>query len=331
MELSIIIPVYNVENYINRCLDSIVSQKFVGAYEIIIVDDGSTDNSLRHIEEFLVDYHNITLIKHPVNMGLAAARNSGILESSGEYVLHIDSDDWILPGMLHRVYDNAVLHNVDVVVFDYVLCDGDNFFGREDKIIRRELVEDKNKLSVLQYFMGSCWNKLVRRSLINDMIYGKVYMNTTEDLIYSLEVFLRSKSFLIMPEVFYVYFKWEKSLSQTIVGSEYLSRQNVVYSELQKLYSTYNIQKSIIANVNNYLNLRIISDLLKAHLSGGYRSDTFLSFLTVHKSLNDDTSHFEVLKASQSILGCLFLNFKYMGFINTIKLVLKMLNRRIIE
>lgn len=331
MDLSIIVPVYNVEKYVNRCLDSIVNQKFLGKYEIIIVDDGSTDNSLLQIEGYIADCQSMTLIKHTVNMGLAAARNSGILESSGEYILHIDSDDWILPGMFQRLYDNAVLHKVDVLVFDYILSDGDNFYDRDDKITRKELVEEKNKLSVHQYFMGSCWNKLVRRSLINEMIYGKVYMNTTEDLIYSLEVFLRSKSFLIIPEVFYVYFKWEKSLSQTIISSEYLSRQNVVYSELHKLCATYNIHKSIITNVNNYLNLRVISDLLRAHLSGGLHSETLLSFLNVHKSFNVDTSHSEVLKASQSKLRCLFLNFKYNGFINTIKLVLKTLMGRISE
>ena len=95
MKLSIVIPVYNVEKYVNRCLLSVLNQKVSSnEYEIVIVNDGSTDSSLSIVEEMIESYNNVILVSQE-NAGLSAARNRGLLLAKGDYIWFVDSDDWI--------------------------------------------------------------------------------------------------------------------------------------------------------------------------------------------------------------------------------------------
>ena len=112
MKLSIIIPVYNVEAYLLRCLESCVNQDVpLGEYEIIIINDGSTDGSLKVAESFVVQHPHVTLISQP-NGGLSAARNMGLRSAKGDYIWFVDSDDWItkdcLKGLSGRLWKDSV-------------------------------------------------------------------------------------------------------------------------------------------------------------------------------------------------------------------------------
>ena len=100
-KLSIIIPVYNVENYVGKCLESCLNQDIPkNEYEIIVVNDGTKDNSVQVIEKYITPENNIRLI-HRKNGGLSAARNTGLKEAKGEYVWFVDSDDWIENNVLN--------------------------------------------------------------------------------------------------------------------------------------------------------------------------------------------------------------------------------------
>ena len=102
MKISLIIPVYNVEQYIGRCLQSCLCQPHVAAddYELVIVNDGTKDNSMHVVEKMTRDYPNVTIINQH-NQGLSMARNAGLKAAQGEYVWFIDSDDWIEDNCLH--------------------------------------------------------------------------------------------------------------------------------------------------------------------------------------------------------------------------------------
>lgn len=100
MTFSIIIPVYNVEKYLNECVDSVLNQKNVD-YEIILVDDGSTDNSGQICDEYLKKHSNVSVI-HKVNGGLSDARNAGLESAEGDYILFVDSDDKIEENSLSK-------------------------------------------------------------------------------------------------------------------------------------------------------------------------------------------------------------------------------------
>ena len=114
---SIIIPVYNVEKYLDRCLESVLKQEF-NDYEIILVDDGSTDTS-SYICDSYKQSEKVTVI-HKDNGGLSSARNCGLDISKGEYIFFVDSDDYICPGTLKILYDNLSRTNVDVIKFNYI-------------------------------------------------------------------------------------------------------------------------------------------------------------------------------------------------------------------
>ena len=120
MRLSIIIPVYNVEQYIGRCLQSCLSQPNVTTedYELVIVNDGTKDGSMAIVEEQTRGYANVTIINQH-NQGLSMARNAGLKAAQGEYVWFVDSDDWIEEGCLHEIIDCLGLTKVDALQLQY--------------------------------------------------------------------------------------------------------------------------------------------------------------------------------------------------------------------
>ncbi|WP_416145200.1 glycosyltransferase family 2 protein [Planococcus koreensis] len=114
-KISIIIPVYNVESYITRCLQSVIKQRHFEEFEVIVVNDGSTDKSIDLIQDAVGSFHNIEII-HQANKGLSEARNTGIKAAAGEYISFVDSDDWIEPEMLSVMYERAIQNQSDIVV-----------------------------------------------------------------------------------------------------------------------------------------------------------------------------------------------------------------------
>ena len=140
IKFSIIVPVYNVERYVERCIDSIVAQTYP-AYEIICVNDGSTDGSLEVLQR-LADGHPSIKIIDQANKGLGGARNSGVAQATGDYIWFIDSDDWIEPDSLSSLSQLIVdKKNPGIVLFDVNKTDGeekkpmDNLFGYKQDTI----------------------------------------------------------------------------------------------------------------------------------------------------------------------------------------------------
>lgn len=128
MKVSVIVPVYNVEKYIKKCLDSLVNQTLNGV-EIIVVNDGSPDNSQKIIDEYTKKYKNVkSYIKE--NGGLSDARNYGIKKATGKYISFVDSDDYIRNDMLEKMYNYAIKEDLDVVV-----CDSINVYDNGSEIL----------------------------------------------------------------------------------------------------------------------------------------------------------------------------------------------------
>ena len=117
IKLSFIIPVYNVEKYVAKCLDSVlVGNQFTG--QVICVNDGSTDNSLEKLEQYAAKYPNVEIITQP-NTGLSAARNAGIMAAKGEYICFLDSDDYWQPNVLNGLLEQIERDNLDVLRFRF--------------------------------------------------------------------------------------------------------------------------------------------------------------------------------------------------------------------
>ncbi len=135
MRLSIIVPVYNVALYLSKCLSSLVHQNIdINDFEILVLNDGSTDNSQSIINHFALKYSNIRVFHHP-NMGLSGTRNRGLKEAKGDYVWFVDSDDWLEDNCLKDILD-TLTGNPDVLSFSGMIPEGNrngnaHFYGKD--------------------------------------------------------------------------------------------------------------------------------------------------------------------------------------------------------
>lgn len=281
MELSIIIPVYNTEEYLMRCINSIVEQEVNFEYEIIIVNDGSTDKSIQIIKELGQKYNNIVIIDHKANKSLAVARKTGINSALGNYIMHIDSDDWIVAGSLKKILSVIKENNYDVLVYEYAKSNGTNI-NFNFKLNQNKLIFDcTNKIKIIKLFMGVCVNKLIKKEIAKNLVYGEEYMNTGEDLIYSFEIYNRSNKIGLYTEPVYIYYKNPKSLTNLITPEKYIKAQIIVYKEVAKLFKKYNTSSKEMYNVNSYLYKFLLIEILKHHCSNKNRINvnTFNEFM----------------------------------------------------
>ncbi len=176
--ISIVLPIYNVEKYLERCLNSLISQTYDNI-EIIAVDDGSTDKSFNICEQYAGIDNRIKVI-HKSNGGLSDARNVGIDECSGEYLAFVDSDDYIEIGMIEKLYDLLKAENADMSIcnINYVNENGICLeeFNKESPIKNSIYTQTEmyTKLAESGYwFFVTAWNKLYKRSLFDDIRFPK--------------------------------------------------------------------------------------------------------------------------------------------------------------
>lgn len=279
--ISIIVPVYNVDKFLKRCLDSIFEQQFPYAFEVIAVDDCSTDNSLEILKEYKKTENRLIILEHSVNKKLSCARNSGIVASTGEYIMHVDSDDWLLPGALEELYHIISDNKVDIVVFNYVR---ENDLGIKTKIEiikNNTIVTDKKEVTNL--FVGACWNKIVKRELLNDLIYGKVGLNSEEDLIYSSEVLFKSKSIYLSCGFYYSYFINSSSITNLISPVNFLKTKHITLSQLELIFNKYNANGYYIDYYLDYYEKWIYLEFAKLHYWYKGRFEEVLELVTTFR------------------------------------------------
>jgi len=323
MDFSIIVPVYNVEKYVTRCLDSIFTQQFSGTFEVIAVDDGSTDNSLQMLKNYHKKESRLKILEHGINKKLSIARTTGMNASNGDYILHVDSDDWMLPGSLEEILLKCKSSDADVVVFDFLREDnsGRQLFENE---IREELFT-KDKLKVQKHFFGSPWNKVVKRRLTENMIYGTIGINSVEDLIYSTEILLRADSILLVNKVLYAYFLNQSSLTQTVNLKALLDNQKVIYSELQKILNANSykpeFKRKLLAQREN-----VIYDLLLANHRSEKEAKASTEDLVKHLHLfysSNDKRMSRMIKATESKYFCMLQYFLSLGIVNSLSILMR--------
>lgn len=212
MELSIIIPVCNVEQYIGPCLESIYRQGLSDdVFEVIVVNDGSTDRSMDVIEDVMSRHHNISVI-HQDNAGPSVSRNVGMEKATGEYVLFVDSDDLLMDHGLSVLLQKAIDTSAEMIVSDYVRMNDDEITTQSqyDAQFTDSLMVDK---SGLDYYVedydpakGSfIWRILYKRSFLNEnsirLVPGVYY----EDIPFLQECFLKARHVVGIHLLYYIY------------------------------------------------------------------------------------------------------------------------------
>lgn len=212
MKISVIIPVYNSSTYLRKCLDSVVNQTLKDI-EIIVINDGSTDDSKNIIEEYSCKYKNINFIDQE-NKGIGKTRNIGIKKATGEYITFVDSDDYIKENMLEEYYKYAKKHNFDLVIGSYI-----------KKINNKEIIFENNKFKtgnvkttpqILYLIEYGPWAKLYKREmLINNNIYFDE-KRKYEDMPFVSKALLKSKLIGQITEPYYYYIIHNNSETTTM-------------------------------------------------------------------------------------------------------------------
>lgn len=190
-KISVIVPIYNSENYLNRCIDSILKQSFKD-FEIILVNDGSTDNSCNICSNYALYDSRIRLINQ-INQGVSYARNKGLNNASGTYVIHVDSDDFIEENMLADMYNMTENGKIDIVISDYFVD-----YQDKSKIVHQdnyEKTEDVIRGILSGKIHGSVCNKLIRREIYaNNNIQFNTSLTLCEDMLFNIEYLLHASS-----------------------------------------------------------------------------------------------------------------------------------------
>ena len=218
-KVSVIIPVYNTEEYLEKCIDSILNQDF-NDLEIIIINDNSPDKSKNIIKRYLDTNMNIIFIDKNTNEGVSKARNDGIEIASGEYILFVDSDDFIEKNSIRKLYEFALNKNSDIVISNAYRCFLD---GRVDNIKPKisnkissvegvkELLVQKNGL------YGQPWNKFFKREfIVNNNIRYPVGITLQQDVVFNIEAFGKSKCIDYINEYTYYYIERDNSSIRNI-------------------------------------------------------------------------------------------------------------------
>ena len=214
MTFSIIIPVYNVKDYLEKCIESVLAQELEDA-EIILVDDGSTDGeSGRICDRFCERYPDLIHVIHQENGGLGAARNTGIDHASGQYLLFLDSDDYLLPGLLERLRALLAASAYDIIDFGFVVDqDGvlkETYAGEIGTAEPFTLRDHPEMLLVLP----AAWRRLYSRSLF--LRSGIRYPSRVwyEDIRTTLKLYAEAESIISIPEPYYGYVVREGSITR---------------------------------------------------------------------------------------------------------------------
>ena len=236
MKVSVIVPVYNVEKYIDKCLETL-SKQTIDDFEVIIVNDGTKDNSEEIIKRYTKKYRNMKyFIKE--NGGLSDARNYGLKKATGEYIAFLDSDDYVTYDMYEKMYKKAKSGD-----FDMVVCDLNYVYP--DKIVRANSNIKKDTNDIKSTFINiypAAWNKIFKRDLFDNNIFFKkgVWFEDVE-FIYRLLPYI--KSIGVIHEPFNQYVQREGSITSTINEKvyDYISNLNGVidfYKE-RSIYEEY--------------------------------------------------------------------------------------------
>ena len=250
MDLSVIVPVYNVEKYLVRCLDSIFNQQFSGTFEVIAIDDASTDGSKKLLQDYQKKEDRLKVIVHECNKKLSIARSTGIHSATGTYIMHIDADDWILPNTFNNLFKKCLKTGADVIEFGIIQKDSEGN-SRLMNIIKEEIITN-DKSRVQEYFCGSAVSKIVKRKLTKDLISGIIGVNSAEDLLYSFEILLKANTICLLPETYYVYFKNVESLTGTLLPQDYIQNQVIILNQMELIIKKYNVKQWLIDRFLNY-------------------------------------------------------------------------------
>lgn len=228
IKLSIIIPVYNVEKHIRPCIESILRQGLEEEiYEVIIVNDGSTDHSMEMIEE-IIQQHNNTKVINQENQGVSVARNNGIEAAKGEYIQFIDSDDLLIENTLSYLLNKAILSKADLIVGDFIKVNDEEIQKFDQQSFKQKDGTSQEKsgrelfLQDLNPYYCHVWRTLYRREFLNEHQLRFIPNICFEDIPFTHQCYIKANQCVRMNWQFYIYRKGQTSITSSFTKKKAL-------------------------------------------------------------------------------------------------------------
>jgi len=258
MLLSVIIPVYNVEPYIERCLRSVINQADPNEVEVILVDDCGNDNSMGVVHQVANGHPNggiVRIIRHERNQGLSAARNTGLSVAKGTYVWFVDSDDWIKENYLQYLSDILHEQELDICLFSAADCFAEQCIQRFSyPELAGQRVEGKYFIVHRKVQVCVPFSIYKRSFLLDNQLKFKVGIYH-EDVEFSLRAFYFAKRVTYINEILYFYYQNPASITQTINPKK--SFDNIVVAESLYEFSKSYVEQQYLSFFYNYISLAI--------------------------------------------------------------------------
>lgn len=227
-KISVVVPIYNVEKYLNKCIDSLINQDYDNL-ELILINDKSNDNSLNIAMEYEKKYNNIKVISNKENKGLSYTRNLGIDKSTGDYISFIDSDDFIPSNYFSSLLDTILKNDADVSVCDINII-------TDDKILRKKCGDNKDSLFFINNGLAaSACNKLFKKSILK---YKFEENKINEDLAFTIPI-LASNKISYNEDVCYNYFQRDSSIQNKKISFKRFDIFDAVNLTLSRIDKSY--------------------------------------------------------------------------------------------
>lgn len=223
VKISILTPVYNVEGYLVKCIESVLQQSYTD-FEFIIVDDGSTDESGVICDKY-ADMDNRIQVYHKKNEGLLATRRFAFSKASGDFYFCLDSDDFLANNALEKLVGYIESTNCDCVVFNYARYFDGKIWPSNGSSDQYSILDNKHDIFVRMLFnskYNAIWRKIFKASLLDGRDYTNYYhIKMGEDLLQSLEIYENSNRIVIVPDILYYYNYNPNSITQTVTRTKY--------------------------------------------------------------------------------------------------------------
>ena len=237
--VSIIVPVYNAETALRRCIESILHQSCAD-FELLLVDDGSKDDSGAICDEYAAKDSRIRVF-HKENGGVSAARNLALDVARGKYLQFLDSDDWVVPDATLLLLRAAEEHGADLVISDFYRVVGERVSVKgdieEDRVLSREEYAEHMMANPADFYYGVLWNKLYRRDIVQDhRIRMDEEISWCEDFLFNLEYIRFARRFYALNVPLYYYVKTKGSLASQISISKTVRMKLSMFEYYNRLY-----------------------------------------------------------------------------------------------
>lgn len=258
--ISLIIAFYNEELYLDRCLQSVANQTYKNI-EVILINDGSTDNSLQIAEKYLNTFENVKLISIE-NSGPGIARNKGLEIASGNYLAFLDADDALDNNALRKMLETLVKTKSDMVMSLFKMFDKNNNVIKESVWNFEEILDSKKVISLVvsEKFIPTVWGKLFKTSIAQKSRFLETYWK--EDDVFILNYLIHSKKITILKEYLISINCRNNSLTRQVLSQKMIEDISISYGKQFQILSTQDskdILKNLIENqINTFLNLFLI-------------------------------------------------------------------------